>query len=173
MKKVMIIGCPGAGKSTFARKLRDLTELPLYHLDQLWHKPDRTNISREEFDAALQRILEEDAWIIDGNYQRTLEMRLQACDTVFLLDFPLEVCLAGARERVGVPHDDLPWVEEELDTEFEQWILDFPKNSLPAIYELLEKYREPGESVGKALEIVVFQSREEIERYLEELQVSI
>ena len=76
MRKVIVIGCPGAGKSTFARKLRDATNLPLYYLDMLWHKEDKTNISREEFDIKLNDILKKDKWIIDGNYLRTLEMRL-------------------------------------------------------------------------------------------------
>ena len=74
MKKVMVIGCPGAGKSTFARKLQELTGLPLYYLDMIWHKPDRTNISREEFDRRIREIVSQDAWIIDGNYNRTLEL---------------------------------------------------------------------------------------------------
>ena len=100
MKKIMVIGSPGAGKSTCARKLQRKTHLPLYYLDMLWHRADKTNVSREEFDARLGEILQKDAWIIDGNYQRTLEMRLQACDTVFLLDFPLEICLAGVKSRI-------------------------------------------------------------------------
>ena len=83
MEKVIVIGCPGAGKSTFARRLREKTGLPLYYLDMLWHKPDRTNVSAEEFDVCLQKILEQENWIVDGNYLRTLEMRLQACDSVF------------------------------------------------------------------------------------------
>ena len=83
----MIIGSPGAGKSTFARKLKEMTGLPLYYLDMLWHKADRTNVSTEEFDKALQEIVQQDKWIIDGNYQRTLEIRLQECDTVFLWIF--------------------------------------------------------------------------------------
>ena len=77
MEKVLIIGCPGAGKSTFARKLRDETGLPLHYLDMLWHRPDRTNLSPEEFDARLAGILEGERWIIDGNYLRTLETRLR------------------------------------------------------------------------------------------------
>lgn len=97
----MVIGCPGAGKSTFAKRLHEVTGLPLYYLDMLWHKPDRTNIPRDEFDARLEEIVRKDKWIIDGNYQRTLEMRLKECDTVFLLDYPLEVCLAGAQSRIG------------------------------------------------------------------------
>lgn len=60
MRRVLVIGCPGAGKSTFARRLRDATGLPLYYLDMLWHKPDRTTITREEFDIRLQMILEQD-----------------------------------------------------------------------------------------------------------------
>lgn len=83
MRKIIVIGCPGAGKSTFARRLRDKTGIPLYYLDMLWHKPDKTNITREEFDAGLNGIMKNEAWIIDGNYLRTLEVRLQNCDTVF------------------------------------------------------------------------------------------
>ena len=145
MKKVMVIGCPGAGKSTFARKLQELTGLPLYYLDMIWHKPDRTNISREEFDRRIREIVSQDAWIIDGNYNRTLELRMRECDTVFFLDYPLEVCLEK---------------EEEFDEEFRQWILDFPKDQLPEIYALLEKYRG-------SRDIYTFRSRDEAEQYLE------
>ena len=161
MKKVIVIGSPGAGKSTFARKLRDATGLPLYYLDMLWHKPDRTTISKEEFDQKLKAIMENDQWIMDGNYHRTLETRLKVCDTVFLLDFPLEVCLSGVQARIGQKRVDLPWVETELDAEFKQWILDFPKYQLPQIYELLSRY-------AGAKEIVVFKSRAEADRYLAE-----
>ena len=159
MRKVIIIGCPGAGKSTFARKLRDDTNLPLYYLDMLWHKEDKTNISREEFDTKLNDILKKDKWIIDGNYLRTLEMRLKECDTVFLLDYPLEVCLDGAKSRIGKKREDMPWVETELDEEFKQFIEDFSKEQLPQVYELIEKYSENRK-------IIVFKSRAEEEEYI-------
>ena len=112
MKRVLIIGCPGAGKSTFARRLRDCVGLPLHYLDQLWHRPDGSTRSRPEFDARLAEILCQDRWIIDGNYLRTLERRLERCDTVFLLDYPLEVCLAGAAARIGLPREGIPWFEQ-------------------------------------------------------------
>ncbi len=165
MKKIIVIGSPGAGKSTFSRKLKDITGLPLYHLDMIWHKPDKTNISKEEFDSRLEEILVTDKWIIDGNYQRTLETRLEKCDTVFLMDFPLDVCLAGAKARIGKKRDDMPWVEEELDEEFRQWIIDFPVMKLPEIYEMLDKYD------GK--NIIVFKSRQEAETYLEKLNLEM
>ena len=161
MRQVIIIGSPGAGKSTFARKLRDLTGLPLYHLDRIWHKPDRTTITKPEFNERLTEILAQDEWIIDGNYNRTVEMRLAACDTVFLMDYPVEVCLAGVQERVGVWHDDLPWVEETLDEEFRKFVEDFPTEQLPRIYGLVEQYRE-----GRT--VVILHSREEADAYLAE-----
>ena len=88
-------------------------------------------------------------------------MRLQKCDTVFLLDYPVELCLAGALARVGQKREDMPWVEKEFDAEFRQWIIDFPKDQLPIIYELLNQYREKN--------IVVFKTREDADDYLTEL----
>lgn len=159
MKKVIIIGCPGAGKSTFARKLKEKTGLPLFYLDMIWHKADGTNISRDEFDEKLKGIMEKEQWILDGNYIRTLEMRLKECDTVFLLDYPLELCLEGAASRIGKERPDMPWVEAEFDQEFRQFIVDFPKDSLPKIYELLKKYE-------KEKELHIFRKREDAEEYL-------
>lgn len=157
MKKVIIIGSPGSGKSTFARKLRDKTNLPLYYLDMIWHRPDQTNISENEFDTILNNIVKKSKWIIDGNYQRTLEKRLKECDTVFLLDFPTEVCLSGAESRIGKKRKDLPWTETEFDSEFRQFIIDFPKNQLPDIYRLLENYKN---------NLIIFHSRQETDSYL-------
>ncbi|MFC4805014.1 adenylate kinase [Filifactor villosus] len=158
MEKIIVIGSPGAGKTIFAKKLRDKLELPLYHLDLIWHREDRTNIGSQAFERRLEDIMKEDRWIIDGNYRSTLELRLKACDTVFFLDYPLEVCLQGARERVGRKRDDLPWIETEFDSEFEQWIIDFQKTKLKEQYELLANY--PNKT------LIVFKSRKEAERFL-------
>lgn len=159
-RKIIVIGSPGAGKSTFSRQLRDITGLPLYHLDMINHRPDKTTASREEFDRRLSEILCTDKWIIDGNYQRTIETRLEYCDAVFLLDFPLEVCLAGAAARVGKKREDMPWIEEELDKEFRQWIVDFPNEKLPEIYQMLERYKNKN--------VIIFKSRQEMDEYLKE-----
>lgn len=158
MKRVLVIGCPGAGKSTFARNLRDVTGLPLYYLDRIWHRPDKTNISREEFDARVTALTAGGRWIIDGNYLRTLEPRLARCDTVFFLDLPVDACLAGVAARRGRPREDMPWVEEEPDEEFLQYIRDFPAQQLPEIIRLLERYR-----AGRR--IVTFGSRAEVEAF--------
>lgn len=139
-QKAIVIGCPGAGKSTFARILSAKTHLPLYYLDMLWHKPDKTTVDRNVFDKKLKEIVLKDKWIIDGNYARTLEIRIHSCDTIFLLDFPVEECLAGVKSRIGKPRVDMPWIETEFDEEFRQCIIDFPKNKLPIVYKLLDIY---------------------------------
>lgn len=139
MKKVLIIGCPGARKSTFGRKLATKTGLPLYYLDMIWHKPDRTTVSFDEFDDRLEEILEKPQWIIDGNYKRTLQRRLWDADIVFFFDLPLDICLAGAIERLGKERPDMPWQDIEIDEEFRRWILDFPQNQLPIINYILAR----------------------------------
>ena len=159
MKKVIVIGCPGSGKTTFSKKLAENTGITLYHLDAIWHKPDRTHISRDEFDAISKEILSQDSWIIDGNYSRTVETRLKCCDTVFLFDLPVEVCLQGAISRLGVKRCDVPFTDTELDPVFRKQIEDFPSSVLLTIYSLLEKYSE-----GR--QITVFRSRAEADEFL-------
>ena len=159
MKRALVIGPSGAGKSTFARALRDKTGLPLYYLDMLWHLPDRTTVSRQEFDGRLSEILEKPRWILDGNYSRTLERRLGYADAVFLFDLPAEECLAGVRSRRGKPREDMPWIETDEDPEFTRWITDFHETQMPGIYALLEQYRE-----GR--EIHIFRSRDEAAMWL-------
>ena len=159
MKKVMVIGCPGSGKTTFAEKLNKITGLPLFYLDAIWHKPDRSHISRDEFDKILAELLAHDSWIIDGNYSRTLEARLKSCDTVFMLDFPTDVCMQGVVERIGKKRKDMPWVDTELDQGLKLEIEKFPKETRPHIFELLEKY-------GDDKNVVVFKSRDEADAFL-------
>lgn len=162
MKKVIVVGCPGSGKSTFARKLQEKTGLPLYYLDMIWHKPDKTTLTKEEFDEKLHELIARDEWIIDGNYSRTLEPRLQACDTAFVLDLPLEVCLAGAQARVGTKRIDMPWEETELSQEFLNYILSFSQQQLPRLLQLAQQY-------SSQKQVVFFRSRRECDDFLKSL----
>ena len=159
MKKIIVIGCPGSGKTTFAERLRDKTRLPLFYLDAIWHKADRTHISREEFDARLADILSLDAWIIDGNYSRTIESRIVACDTVFLFDLPTEDCLAGAISRIGKKRYDMPWIDIALAPNLKIEIEEFESKNLPVIYSLINKYRDEKT-------VIIFKSREAADTFL-------
>ncbi len=154
----MVIGCPGSGKSTFSRALHAKTGIPLFYLDRLNWNSDKTTVEKSIFRERLQHIIRKDAWIIDGNYGSTLEMRLQACDTVFFLDYPLEVCLRGIAERKGKAREDMPWVEEEADAAFLNFIREYPTRGRAEVLDLLGRYSHK--------DIHIFGSREEADRFL-------
>lgn len=158
MKKVIVIGCPGSGKSTFSRALHEKTGLPLYYLDLFFWNADKTTVPKPEFLNRIETVLKQEEWILDGNYSSSLPRRLEVCDTVFFLDFPLEVCLSGVRSRRGLPRPDMPWIEEEEDPEFMDYIRDFHVNTLPELRRLLAQH--PNKNV------IVFHSRAELSAYL-------
>ena len=158
MKKIIVIGCPGSGKSTFSRALNEKIGIPLYHLDLMFWNADKTTVEKCVFLARLRDVLNKEEWIIDGNYASTMEERILMCDTVIFLDYPLETCLLGVKERQGQVRSDMPWIETEEDAEFIDFINNFNLQQRPQILALLEKYSEK--------DVYIFGSREEANEYL-------
>ena len=164
MKKIIVIGCPGSGKSTFSKALHKITGIPLFHLDMMYWNADRTIVEKPVFLERLANAMQTNAWIIDGNYASTMEARLQACDTVIFLDYPLDVCLSGIKERRRKTRTDMPWTENENeeDAAFIDFIKNYNLQSRPTVLNLLSRY--------EAKEIHVLQSREEAFAFLQQVE---
>ncbi len=160
MKKIIVIGCPGSGKSTFAKALHQKINLPLFHLDMIYWNPDRTIVDESIFYERQLSIIKTDEWIIDGNYGSTMELRFQACDTVFFLDYPLQVCLDGIKQRRGKPRTDMPWQEksDEEDIEFLDFVKNYHLKNRPQVIEFINKYSDK--------KIYVFKNRTEADEFL-------
>ena len=141
-QRILVIGCPGSGKTTFALRLAEKTGLPLFHLDSIYWRDDRTHLTREELVDALRPILASPRWIIDGNYNGTMPLRVEACEEVIFLDDPVEVCLAGVRARMGTPRADMPWVETEEDPVFMDFIRHYATESRPKVLALMAAHPE-------------------------------
>lgn len=165
MKRVLILGCPGSGKSTLSKKLGEKLDLPVVHLDKLNWREGWVNVSREEFDRLLAEELRKEAWIIDGNYSRTIPERLERCDMAIFLDFPRALCLWGVFKRVlkghGRTRSDMgPGCPERLDREFLRYVWDFRRTQREKIVGLLEAYALRGVRVER------LRSRREAARFL-------
>ena len=160
-QKIIILGCSGSGKSTFARALAAKTGLPLIHLDNVWWRADGTHISREDFDRTLSELLRGEKWIMDGDYSRTYEVRVRAADTVIFLDYPEEVCMAGIIARVGQKRPDIPWTESTLDPELVALVQNYRRDDRPVLLSLLQKYPDK--------QALIFTSRDQAARWLSEL----
>ena len=167
MERIMIIGCGGAGKSTLARQLGERTGLPVVHLDQIFWSPGNwEHLPRAEFDARLIRETEKDQWILDGNYDRTLELRMARADTVIYLDFGRWRCLMGWIKRVvthwGKARPDMaPGCNEWFDPEFVKWLWRYNRDNREKNYALIAKHPH-----AKA---IVLKNRRQVRRFLESI----
>lgn len=157
-KKIIVIGCPGSGKSYFSKQLSKRLNIPLYHLDNIYWKKDKTTVTRELLIEHIENIMQRDRWIIDGNYFSTLEPRIKACESAIFLDFETSQCLEGIEERVGIPRDDMPWVEDEVSEELVAMVQAFSEEIRPQILALLERYEEK--------EIIILKNRMASTKYL-------
>ena len=167
MERILIIGCGGAGKSTLAKKLGEKTGLPVVHLDQIYWSPGNwQHLEKDEFDALLMQELQNPRWILDGNFNRTLELRLERCDTVIFLDFNRFTCLFGWLKRVitnwGVARADMaPVCNEWFDLEFAKWIWNFNKQNRNRYIKLLN------ESNGKS--VYILRNRRQVRKFLTQI----
>lgn len=147
MKKIAIIGCGGSGKTTLALKLSKQLNLPLYHLDQYYWKPNWQIPIFEEFALIHHRLCQQEKWIIEGIYSRTLEYRFLAADCIIFLDIPQRICLWRVIKRAikyfGIVRPSAAvGCSEKLDLEFLKWIWSFPKKSRRYILNLIEEYQD-------------------------------
>ena len=140
--KIVVIGCAGSGKSTLAKELSSKINIPVFHMDRMWWRENWTHITTEELQAALKEVIENPCWILDGNYDATLPMRLEKCNTVVYLDFPRLLCIKSAIWRVfqnfGRSRPDMhEGCPEKVDLEFLAWIWNFNKTHRAKYYTML------------------------------------
>lgn len=144
MKRVAVVGCGGAGKSTFAKRLSEVTGLPIYHLDQLHWRPGWIAPPEDEWRRIQLELVAHEEWIIDGNYGKEFEIRFARADTVFVLALPRRVCIARVLWRMtrNWHHDvQATGCPEHFDLEFLRWLWRFPYDARPRLDEALVRFQ--------------------------------
>lgn len=164
MRKVLVIGPGGAGKSTLARRLGELLNITVLHLDKFYWHSGWIETPKPDWLKTVEEMLKGDAWIMDGNYSGTLDIRFQACDTVIFLDMARTFCLWRVVKRALMYRnksrpDMAEGCPERLTLEFILWIWNYPRRTRPKIVRMLES------SHGEK-RIVWLQSQREVERFL-------
>jgi adenylate kinase family enzyme len=165
MRKVLVIGAGGGGKSILATRIAAQTGLPLIHLDALFWKPGWVETPRDEWRRIVEELVQRDAWVMDGNYGGTLDLRLAACDTVLFLDFGPIVCLWRVlKRRVQFHNESRPDAggdcPEQLKLEFLRWIWTYRKKRRPKILQKLSAAAAQGKQV------IILRDSNEVEDFL-------
>lgn len=160
----MIIGGCGCGKTTLAKKLSDKLKLPLIHLDVLYWRDHWRNVSKDEFDELLLQEVTKPKWIIDGNYGRTIPLRLKYCDTVIYMDYSRVKCVYGVIKRViknyGKSRPDMGgYCPEKFDFKFFRSVWYFNKNNRKRYYDMLNNENN--------VKVIILKSRKQVIEFLQ------
>lgn len=158
-KKILVVGCPGSGKSTFSKKLHKATGIELFHLDALYWNKDCSHISRQELISKQREIFKKESYIIDGNFRNTLELRILHSEAVFFFDLPAEICIQGAKNRKG-NRPEMP-CELPANDELVDFIKNFNCDVKPVMLELFKKH---------SANVITFHSRREADAYIEKIK---
>ncbi len=150
--RVMIIGCCGAGKSTFAGRLSKLIPLPLIHLDQEYWQADWQEPQKEVWQDRVLQLSKQEQWMMDGNYGSSLEIRLKRADAVVFLDYSTIKCVSRVSQRIwkyhGTVRPDMPdGCRERWDWNFMHYVAVFNWVRRPSIMRLLERYNDKVETI--------------------------
>jgi adenylate kinase family enzyme len=172
MNRILVMGVSaGVGKSTFARKLGDLINIPVVHLDTLYWKPEWMEASLEEFTANQLKIVSNGQWIIEGNYSSTYEIRAHQADTIIYLELPLFICLYRVFKRFIVNFgknrlDMGKGCKEKIDYKFIKFIITtyFPRKKRMGAKLQAFKEKSPYNHV------ITLKSKKEIQLFLEEIK---
>jgi adenylate kinase family enzyme len=165
MKRILIIGSGGAGKSTLAPRLGEKMGIEVVHLDKLFWNPGWVPTEKGKWVEIVRHALEKDSWIMDGNFGGTFEMRAEACDTIIFLDIPRLICIYRIVKRWlmynrNTRPDMAEGCEERFDWEFFMWVWNYPKRSKPEKELVLNQYADEKT-------IIRLRSNREIEDFLE------
>ena len=168
MRKVLVIGPGGAGKSTFARRLGQLLNIEVKHLDSFYWRAGWTKPSEEDWLQKVTELTSADAWIIDGNFGGTLEFRLKHCDTIIFLDMPRLLCIWRITKRRLLYRnrsrpDMAEGCNEKLDLEFLDWVWSYSRRSRPRVVKLLNEHYG-------SKQVVWLRSNAEVNRFLQDLR---
>jgi adenylate kinase family enzyme len=168
MKRVLIIGSGGAGKSTLARRLGEATGIEVVHLDKLHWRAGWIEPPKDEWLKIVENAIEKESWIMDGNFGGTMEMRLKASDTVIFLDLPRALCTYRVfrrwlKYRSTHRPDMAEGCNEKIDLEFLGWIWNFPKTTKPKIEERLKRFENEKN-------VIRLRSKKEVEDILMDLE---
>lgn len=165
-ERILIIGCSGSGKSTLSRELHQLLKIPVVHLDALFWLPKWEQKEKKQFVSEMTTELQKPQWTIDGNFDSTLELRMQYADFVIFLDYKKMVCIRSVFKRFfmyrGKTRPDMGAdCEEKVDLEFLRYIWSFDEHSRPNIINQLK---------NSEVNSIVFKNRSELKNWFVEMR---
>ena len=168
VERVTIVGCGGSGKSYVARELGRLLDLPVIHMDAVYFDDQWNPLPIERFEAVQRELIAAPRWVIDGNYNSTVQVRLEAADSVVFMDLPTRVCLWGILSRQlrhGRGQNDQNGVYNRITGDVLRYVLGYRRKMRPKVLAKIDRH-------ASGARLIMLTSRRQTRRFLRQVASS-
>jgi len=167
LKKILVIGCCGSGKSTFSKKLQSILNLEIIHLDQYYHKPNWEEPKKSEWEKTVHTLVEKPSWIMDGNFSGTMDVRIKSADTIIYLDYSTLKCFWRIIIRIFNYHgkvrpDMANGCKEQFDLAFLHFVLTFNSKFRKGFIQKLNLVKDEKK-------VLVFKTDKQADKFLSQI----
>ncbi|MDR6726344.1 adenylate kinase family enzyme [Paenibacillus amylolyticus] len=168
MNRILVIGSGGSGKSTLSQKLSNILNLPVIHLDAYFWNPNWVPKPNDEWDQMIDKFTNQDQWIMDGNYSRTMNTRMERADAIIFLDMPRLLCCYRIIKRRFMYHnksrpDMNEGCNEKLDWEFVKWVWNYKKRSGMNVLKKLEH-------IQRDKQVIILNTRKQVDEFISRIE---
>jgi adenylate kinase family enzyme len=170
-RRILVLGSSGAGKTHLSERLSEILGIALIHLDAHFWQPGHQPRGEREWRDGVSKLAQRESWVMDGTYERSLDLRIPHADAIIVLDCPRNRCLDRVLRRQleskgKQRRDRAERCAERVDLNHVRYVMQYDEVTRPQIFASIERY-------GRGKPVAKLRGPEDVDPFVSMLQSAV